>query len=88
MHGLASMFSKGGGRTGAIVDHGDEERSGDPEHVGGLLGGQVGVNGHDRDGVSVRHLDEDVQEQLERFRRYGDRDLLAGAFGLNADRPW
>jgi hypothetical protein len=72
----------------SFVEQRDQERPRDVQEVGGLLRRQLGVNGNDGDGVAVRHLAEDLQEQFERIARdrCGDRTAFGVRTNLNRSR--
>jgi len=72
----------------AFVEETDEVRARDVQEVGGLLGRELSVHGDDRDGVAVRHLAEDLEEQLEGLAgdRRGDRTTFALRMDLDGSR--
>ena len=69
-----------------LVEKTDQERPRDVQEIGGLLRRQLGVNGDDRDRVAVRHLAEDLEEQLERFAGDGRGNGSAWSFGPDLHR--
>ncbi len=47
----------------AFVEKPDQRRARNVQHVGGLLGGEFGVDGHDVDGIPLRHFLKSAHEQ-------------------------
>src|SRR5215217_7631166 len=61
-------------RDSAFVEETHEKWPGHIQEVRRLLRGQLGVNRNDRHSVAVRHLPQDLQEQLVRLTRHRDGD--------------
>ena len=65
----------------------DQERSRNPEEVGSLLGGQLGLEGNEADGVAVGEFGKHVSEQPRCFPWEHDF-LFAGFFHQKSNRRW
>lgn len=63
----------------AGVEQTDQERPTDVEEFGRLLGGELGMGGHDRDPLSGSHVREHSGEELDRAPRHDKR--LLGVVG-------